>query len=222
MSENGVDSVEEKPDGEVNAWEILRTLDPADVCNRAGCDFDTSDGSYALESFGQTLKVYLHDSTISADSDIGKYITDDLGHLSRLSILLYLIGAKDMSPSGHLVKPSDLEGGAIYMKGSHMLPLGDLAEKFGCDSASFPAFLDFLETAKRLGGQESGYGDVSVQLFPFPRIPVVIAVWAGDDEFPARSVLLFDSTCEFHLPPDALWAVAMVSVRVILHADWTV
>jgi len=199
----------------MKAWGQLRGLDPDDVCRRAGCSFDTSNESFALECFGQTLKVCYRDSTISAEkiSAAGKYLTDDLGDLFRLSILLYLIGAQEEKfPSGKLVKPSDLEGGAIYLQGSHMLPLDSLAEKFGGDPSKF---LAFLETGKSLGGKESGYGDVSIQLFPFPRIPVVIAVWAGDDEFPPRSALLFDSTCELHLPPDALWAVATVSVRVM-------
>ncbi|MFC1650506.1 DUF3786 domain-containing protein [Candidatus Latescibacterota bacterium] len=196
--------------GEEKAWEILCGLDPEDVSGRADCRFDNVNESYSLESFGQTIDVFPKNREITGSSTIGNYLVCELGNLSILSILLYLIRAKEVFPSGHLVKPSDLEGGNIYLKGSHILPLDMLAEKFGNDSAGF------IDAGKRLGGSESGYGDFSIQLFPFPRVPVVIAVWSGDEEFSSRCILLFDSTCELQLPLDALWATALLSTKVML------
>jgi hypothetical protein len=49
-----------------------------------------------------------------------------------------------------------------------------------------------------------------------PRIPVTLILWLSDEEFPARADLLFDSTCEIHLPLDILWSIAMMTILVFL------
>lgn len=60
------------------------------------------------------------------------------------------------------------------------------------------------------------YGDASIELFPFPRMPVTIILWEKDDEFPARADLVFDSTCEMQLPIDIIWSIAMLCVLVMM------
>ena len=47
-------------------------------------------------------------------------------------------------------------------------------------------------------------------------MPITLIFWQEDEEFPARSYLLFDETCEQHLPPDILWSVAMMCALVML------
>jgi hypothetical protein len=77
-------------------------------------------------------------------------------------------------------------------------------------------FNDFLSTGKSLGGSQLDYGDISLKLFPFPRVPVVLIVWSGDEEFSAKSSLLFDSSCVSHLPADIIWSTAMMAVEMML------
>jgi hypothetical protein len=60
------------------------------------------------------------------------------------------------------------------------------------------------------------YGDTSVRLFPFPRVPVVLIIWKQDKEFPARADILLDSTCSEHLPTDIIWSTAMMSILTML------
>ncbi|TAL23845.1 MAG: DUF3786 domain-containing protein, partial [Nitrospirae bacterium] len=67
-----------------------------------------------------------------------------------------------------------------------------------------------------LGGKLLNYGDAAVELLPLPRIPVTLILWFSDDEFPARADLLFDATCERHLPLDIVWSIAMLSALVML------
>jgi hypothetical protein len=137
-------------------------------------------------------------------------LLDRLGYFSRLSILLYLTSAKNIPFSGRLVQPVNLKGGHIFFRGTHILPLDKLALKYGNDAGGF------LKRGTALGGRQMNHGDVSVQLFPFPRIPVVVILWQEDEEFPPRTDLLFDSTCEFHLALDILWSTAMKSLLIMM------
>lgn len=196
--------------GERQAWDILTGMDPQDVRRNALVAYDGSLSSYTLRSFGQDVHVSLSDRSIRAADPPGERLIEGLGDLSRLSILRYLTDSKDLPLSERLVKPSDLPGGEIFLKGTHVLPLERITERFGDDPDGF------LGRAEALGGRQLDYGDVSTELLPFPRAPVAIVVWSGDEELPSTSSLLLDASCIRQLPIDIVWSTAMISVEMML------
>ena len=196
--------------GEEQAWERLAELEPQDVCSRALVDFDPASSIYTLKCFDQDIHISLQDKEITGHSAVGAFLVDDMRLVSRLSMLWYLISAKDVPLSGQLEKPGGMPGGEIYSAGSHKIPLDKIAEEFGDASERF------LDRGEKLGGRPLEYGDFSIQLFPYPRVPVVIAVWAGDEEFPPECTLLLDSTCTTQLPTDVMWATAMMTAEIVL------
>jgi len=196
--------------GEDKAWQILRELTPEQVCRKAMVKYDAVSGAYLLKSFGMDIYVDPGKARIHSDAPEAGLLLDRLGYFSKLSILFYLTSAMDIPLSGRLVQPANLRGGQIFFRGTHVLPLDKVALKYGSDAKSF------IKRGADLGGAQMSYGDASLQLFPFPRIPVVIILWLEDEEFPARADLLFDSTCEFHLALDILWSTAMKSLLIML------
>lgn len=196
--------------GEEQAWQRLAACDPQDVCSRAVADYSAEEGGYVLRVLGLPVFVDLTARALSGSSPESEFILTKAAYFSRLSILHYLLGARDIAATGRLVGPADLKTAQIYMKGSHLLPLDRIAARFSSDPEGF------LGQAAQYCGERREYGDVAVELRPFPRVPVVFVLWLEDDEFPARSYLLFDETCEEHLPPDILWSVAMFSSLAML------
>jgi hypothetical protein len=196
--------------GEEKAWHILRELDPAQVCRNAIADYDNAADVYLLKSFGMDISIEPGRERICCEAPAGDLLLNKLGYFSRLSILFYLTTAKNIALSGKLVQPVNLRGGHIFFRGTHILPLDKLAERHGNDAAGF------LRRGRDLGGIPLKYGDAAVQLFPFPRVPVVIILWQEDEEFPPRTDLLFDSSCEFHLALDILWSTAMKSLLIMM------
>ena len=196
--------------GEDKAWEILGTLKPADVCRAASVDFDAASASYQVTSFGINFIVSVRDKKISSTAPGSDVLLGKLGSFFRLSVLWYLVSAKDIACTGNLVNLEYISGGEIFTRGSHVLPLDSVANKFRKDRE------DFLEKGKKLGGSIVAHGDASIRLAPLPRIPVTLTLWMEDDEFPARLDLLFDSTCDMHLPTDIIWSIAMMSVLIML------
>lgn len=192
------------------AWESLSTCDPRDVCERADAQYQENGQGYILEVFGHPISIDTETRTLRGNTPESEFILAKTAYFSHLSILHYLLGAKAIAPSGRLVNPVDLKTGQIYVKGSHLLPLGGIAARFSADPAAF------LDQASRFAGVARDYGDVAAELRAFPRVPVTLILWQEDEEFPARSYLLFDETCEEHLPPDIIWSVAMMSALAIL------
>lgn len=196
--------------GEEKAWNILRDLKPETVCKNAMVSFDDVTGIYLLKSFGMDLSVAPENKSIYSEAPDADLLLNRLGYFSRLSIPFYLTSAMDIPLTGRLLQPVDVKGGNIFFRGTHVLPLDKLALKYGHDKAGF------LKRGSELGGMQMSYGDASLKLFPFPRLPVVIILWQEDDEFPPRADILFDSSCEFHLALDILWSTAMECLLIMM------
>jgi hypothetical protein len=196
--------------GTDNVWTTLERLPHEEVCRKADVRFEPSTGSYALSCFGHEVLVCPAKREISSSSPAISILVKRLRYFSELSILWYLVDAKEVPLSGKLIRPSDLKAGQIFATGSHVLPLDKLAQKYGDDMDAF------IERGSSLSGKSAGIGDASLRLLPFPRVPVFIVLWRGCEEFQARADLLFDSTCECHFPQDIVWATAMSSILILM------
>jgi len=197
--------------GEAKAWSIISTLEPSRIASEAGVLYDSGSGIYTLKSFGLDFSISPLEKKISCVSSAGDFFLDKLKDFFRLSVLWYLTNAKDIPLSGRLIRPIDVKGGHRFFTGTHLLPLDKIAEKYGKDRDGF------IRKGREFGGEPFHYGDVSIKLLPFPRVPVYVILWLEDAEFPSRVDLLFDSTCEFHIPlSDIVWATSMMSVLSML------
>ncbi|MEW6116191.1 MAG: DUF3786 domain-containing protein [Nitrospirota bacterium] len=196
--------------GEDKAWEILSGLDPDQVCRNAQVTFDKASGMYTLRSCGKDFLISPKEGKITSEAPDSALFLNRLAYFFRLSVPWYLVSAKDIALSGKLVAPVNLTGGQLFFRGSHVLPLDKVAEKYRNDREGF------LKKGAHFDGIQAGYGDASFTLFPVPRVPVTVILWLADEEFPPRVDILFDSTCELQLPLDIIWSIAMMSLLVLL------
>lgn len=192
------------------AWDILASLNPEDVCKTASVAYDPVTANYTVRSFGMDFIVSAKNRTIASASPGSEILLTRLAYFFKLSLLWYLVSAKDLTCTDRPVKLEHIKGGEIFTRGSHVLPLEAVAGKFGRDKEGF------MKKGRNLGGEIVSKGDASIRLSPLPRIPVVLTLWLEDEEFPPRVELFFDSTCDLHLPVDIVWSVAMMSVLILV------
>ena len=133
--------------------------------------------------------------------------------IEQLCILSYLIGARNRPLAGKLVKAEQLDAGQFFFRGPHALPLGALEQAFGGDPQGL------IRSAQALNARPCSFGDASVEVFLFARVPVTFIVWAGDEEFPARASILFDATASTQLPLDALGTAVNLAVARLTDAQ---
>jgi len=196
--------------GTQKAWDLLEALKTEDVCKAAAVNYDTASDHYVVRSFERDILVSLKSRTVSsaASGSDGLYI--EYAELFPPAILRYLALAKDIAATGRLVHLEDLRGGDIFAKGSHVLPLEKVAQRYGNDREGF------LKKGLDHGGVAVPLADGAVRLSPLPRVPVTVTLWLADEEFPARAGLFFDSTCGLQLPTDILWSLARISCLTLL------
>ena len=198
--------------GEEKAWGLVCGLPRDEVCRSTGAGFDEKAGAYLLRCYGRDFHVSPCDMLISCPTDRGALFLGKLKDFFRLAVLWYMANAKEIPPTGRLVRPTDVKGGHRFTVGTHVLPLDRIAQRFARDRAGF------LRLAHEYGAEEiPGMGDAAVRFSPLPRVPVTLLLWLEDEEFTPRVDLFFDSTCEFQLAlSDVVWAVAMMTCVVMI------
>jgi len=178
-------------------YERLSSLDPLEVSRRSLVRYD---GQRFLIPFLNDL--YALDPQGALIVLSGRKVTPEL----EVSILEYLIGAKQIEPQGRWLSMKDLKGGRGFVQ-SHPLPLEGLLQKYGRAPQAF------LKKGVELGGEVKRVGDAGIILRPLPRIPMLLVLWKGDEEFPPRLNVLFDPTAQEHLRLDALYGLAIEVIR---------
>ena len=192
------------------AWEIQARLNPDGVCRAAAVSYDRAARQYIVKSLGMDVLVASQARAITGAVPGSEVLLRRLRYFFDLSVLWYLVGAKDIALTGRMMKIKDVKGGVVFTRGSHVLPLDRMAEKYGKDREGF------LDRGAKLGGDPVKFGDAAVRLYPFPRVPAIPTLWTEDEEFPARADLMFDSTCTMHLATDIIWSIAMMCVLAML------
>ncbi len=194
-------------------WEQLARLSRVETAGRAACRYLAESDSFAIFLLNREYLVDVNRRTIRG---MGEPLdAGPVGYLEQLCILVYLINARDLPSAGKLVGVEGLGPGGFFFRGSHRLPLDELATAFG----SNPALLH--EVGRRFNAVSQPFGDAAIQLSVLPRISLVIVIWGADDEFPARASILFDQSATAQLPLDALFAAGTLSINTIVSASQT-
>ncbi len=191
-------------------WEKLLALHPTDVCNRTEALYHPRYEGFVLPVYNLRYLILPRARKILKMEWNDKTVEEELPASFHLMVLVYLTDAKDIKPSHTWVSEKDLVGGSTFFRGPHHLPVEGLEALYGKDLDAF------LRAGKRLGGSEILYGDKGFALDVFPRVPLACVLWKGDEEFPPRVTMLFDSTLQSHLPLDIIWCMASETTRRLL------
>ena len=190
-------------------WEKLSRLHPTDVCNRSEAIYNPSRAGFVLPVYNERYLILPNTREILRLEPNDRPVQENLSHFFHLMLFAYLIEAKEIKPSHTWVSEKDLKGGATFFRGPHSLDVSTMEQLYGRDPEAF------LRSGRKLGGTEILYGDRGFALEVFPKVPLAYVLWKGDEEFPARIGVLFDSTIQDHFTLDVIWCmVAETSQRL--------
>lgn len=128
----------------------------------------------------------------------------------QVLILHYLQADQPMGPSGEWVAYREIPGAGFYFAAFVKRAVDPLKKVFGQNIAGFD------RAAGRLKGEPAGIGDAGYEFRLFPKVPVRLILYAGDEEFPAEANILFDRSIGRVLSPeDVAWMAGMLVYRLI-------
>jgi hypothetical protein len=185
-------------------WKQLAKLKGTKVAASSRCQYSKTSGQYTITFLNEQYTVNVKDKAILS------FAEKPAGFIEQLCILSYLINAVDVPEAGKLVKGDSLAGGEFFFKGIHALDTPKLEECFG----DCPDLL--YDIAESFDAGRCEFGDASIKLYVFARLPLTIVIWQSDEEFPSRASILFDKTADKQLPLDAMGAVVNHTVKTLI------
>lgn len=174
----------------------LATRDLAQVATRAGVELRPSPTpSVTVELFGRTFDV--------ASEDVRARDGGEIEVWTEVVLLMYLTRASGESPSGQWVAFRELPN-TISKQKTFEKWIDRLVEWWS------GRFDELIRRAADLGGVEveADSADRGVQFQALPRVPLLLMLWEGDEDFPARGSLLLDRDVLGYLDQEALTFVA--------------
>ena len=185
-------------------WPQFIELDGFETAQRGACQYDEDSGCFLIRFLNKDYTV---------DPGEQKILLEDGSKASfgeELCILAYLINCKDIPLSNKLSPGQKLPGGQFFFRGHHSLPTEKLTKVFGDDPKQL------MNASEGLNAKVCDFGDASLRVQVLPRVPLTVVIWGGDEEFEARSSILFDETAASQLPLDALLMAVELTVKVLI------
>jgi hypothetical protein len=113
--------------------------------------------------------------------------------------------------TGKWVGYKDIPGGLLYASVFERRVTNPLAKKFGNSKKVF------AQAGLKMGGRPVEIGDTSFILQAFPFVPLQHVLWEGDDEFPPKVQLLFDSSVDHYLSLEDIVVLGQLATGRLIH-----
>ncbi|MBW2660320.1 MAG: DUF3786 domain-containing protein, partial [Deltaproteobacteria bacterium] len=155
----------------------LAEQNPADICRRAGCSYDTDNRSYRIDLWVNEYEV--DPAQCPAQCRVTG-INDDFTpphEYFDLFIIYYLLRAKELRLNGEWISEKDIPGGSGFFRGPHDIPTEMICNRFHNDIGAFK------KRCEQLHGTAIDMGDAAFTFRIAPRIPVTVLYWTGDEDF---------------------------------------
>ena len=180
-------------------FQELGEQDPKDVCRRTLCKYDDENKFYTLSVWGDEYAVYPHEFKIDRITNNFQSPHD----LFYLFIIYYLLKSKEIEISNEWISEKDIPGGVTFFRGPHEIPTHLISNRYSNN------INEFRKRCEQLHGIPLDMADAAYSFKITSHISVAALYWAGDDDFPPESKILYDKTITEHLASDILFALAV-------------
>ncbi len=175
-----------------SAWEKASYLSPKHLSETLGLSMAPGTKNLVLRIMDKECAIDLGARTMTYLGPGGQEVPPHL----QILVLHYLEGADRAQLANRLVTFRDFEGGAIYYPAFKARTLDVIVKEFG----EKPDLLRGIGEAMRC--EHIDVGSVGFKVDFFPRTPVVVVLWLGDEEVPAAANMLFDANTGKVLPTE--------------------
>jgi len=159
---------------------LFKDLDPAEAQARTGAAFDGS--AFTLKLVNAVYTITWPQYSITADREDAFALKSLPG---QTFLLRWLLEGKMVSSRGEFKTFREMPWGELYIQPFTGRCLTRAAFTFGTRVEKFAAAME------KLGAQKLKYGDAGYELELLPGYAMRLIVWAGDDEFPPNSQILY-------------------------------
>ncbi len=179
-----------------NLKQELSQIDLPEAAGRIGAEYD-----------GRILTLHMLGKRFGIDTD-GKFMTDiHINPNVATPFLEYVVHSKGIDPTGTWVSFRELREGRSFsypfFQKRCELVLKNIADSY---TGLFGDLVELFSASKVPAQFES---DVSVILYPLPKVPIMICYWMEEEGMDSTLNLFFDSSADDNLPEGSLFALCV-------------
>jgi hypothetical protein len=190
------------------ALDILAQLDIDRCCMHAGLSPERVSGDkkrLPIPYLGSTYHLAVSGGQMAFEEDKSAFKIAD-----QVLLLHYLITATGVPVEDKWITFREVPSGSFYYPSFVKRAITPLVKSLGHRP----------EVLARVGGVMgevvSVPGDQALKIWVLPRVPVVLSLWRGDEEFPAEGNVYFDASISSYLPTeDIAYLAGAVVYKVI-------
>jgi len=171
--------------------EEISKKNPLRLCRVSGGQFiekANEPDSIHIKFLNRMVTISWPDLIFSQDSD------KEIAIKEKILILHYLNNAKKEDLTGELIAYQEIPSARFYLSTFNARSRDPFIAAFGENPDKLPVVAQELFAA-----QIASMGDVSVTIQAFPKVPITLIIWRGDEEFPPNGTILFDSSIKDNL-----------------------
>jgi len=191
-----------------HGWEALLQKDPEEVADFMEVKYQKPQNLFIVPHLNENYVVDCINKTIRRERD------GSLAGLELTMLMLhYLTFYKTRAGLEHTwVSLKEIpNGGILFYPAFYGEAIKGLIEAFGGSSQLF------LKCAKMLGGHVSNYGETSSIFYVFPKIPICVVIWEGDEEVPANATVLFDKSISHFLHIESIIGIGSYLAKKLIN-----
>lgn len=166
--------------------ELFQNADPEEISQRTGIPYDEENGIFTVHLMGIAYQIHHPDYTVQhiPEDRIGYYPLEEAAN-ARILILRYLVEGNCAPTTGKFLTYRETPWGSVYLKQFTGRCILRLAYGFGNKQNVFSDVMEAIGAKKRTSG------DISYEMEFLDGFYLQMILWAGDDEFPPSSQILF-------------------------------
>ena len=184
------------------AAELVAAGEPLLMADCSGAAFDADKQLFTIKYFNRPYYVAYPSGQVTP--------TAKVNGADKQVLLYYLAKASGLPLRGNWLSFMQLPGGPHHYAPFKQEAINPLAKRFGNDLKTF------IKAAKDLGAKPLGSGDAGFIIRALPKIPLGVAIWQGDDEFPATANIVYDASAPTYLTTDTLYLLGIQLSKKLL------
>lgn len=188
-----------------------RNIDPKEAAERCGVEYDEEKQQFHIRLMGFRYLVDFPEFAVHKEDEDeeGAFLLLDMVP-AKIIVLRFLISAQVVKSSGKYLTYREVPWGEVYFRQFEGRCLMRLKFGFGFKLDKFAEGMEKIPGVKKLS-----LGDVSYEFEFINGLHVRFILWAGDEEFPPSSQILFEDNFPYAYQAEDLAVVGDISISTL-------
>lgn len=190
--------------------ELFQKADPKEISQRTCLPYNEESRTFTLHLMGITYLVKHPEFEVThvQEEKIG-YCPLETAVNARILILRYLVEGNAASSTGKFLTYRETPWGSVYMKQFQGRCILRFAYGFGNKQQLFKNAME------KIGAEQLSHGDISYEFEFLDGFRLRMILWAGDDEFPPSSQILFSDNFPVAFQAEDMAVVGDITISMI-------